>query len=80
MDTTARATELVAANVRRAVADRQITKAALSEATGIPYSTLKAKMSGRRGPFTATDILALCEALSVDPNELLGGKSLAVAS
>ena len=61
----------IAANVRRVISDRQITRVTLAEQTGIPYATLKSKVSGKR-PLSSTDVIALSEALDVDPGVILG--------
>lgn len=49
---------------------RNRTKLSVSEATGIPYSTLNRKLKGR-GEFTLSELVVLADELRVHPSALL---------
>lgn len=65
-DTTAR----TAAKVESAREDAGLTRLDLSEAAGIPYSTLHRKLSGKQS-FTLDDIDVIADIFAVDPISLL---------
>lgn len=74
----------VASDVRAAVARKQVRLDALSEATGIPKSTLSTKLRGRTD-FTVPELFDLAGALDVPAMDLLAsafgtGGATAVAS
>lgn len=58
--------ELVAAEVRAAMARAQVTQSALLDQVSISRQTLSDRIAGRR-PFTTDDLVEIGEALGVDP-------------
>jgi DNA-binding Xre family transcriptional regulator len=62
--------EVVAAEVRRLLAERGISGNALAKATGIPQRTVANKLSGRN-PFDLDDVAKVCTVLEVDVTDLL---------
>ncbi|KFI56551.1 helix-turn-helix domain-containing protein [Bifidobacterium callitrichos] len=52
------------------IRSKGMTKRAVSEKSGMPYSSLNSKIKGYRG-FDLDDILALAEAIGEPPSELL---------
>jgi predicted transcriptional regulator len=60
----------VGPKVDSVIADAGMTKAAISEKTGIPYSTLNSKIHGR-SPFSLDDLLRIAEATHHSPMDLL---------
>ncbi|MDU3736531.1 MAG: helix-turn-helix transcriptional regulator [Bifidobacterium scardovii] len=52
------------------IKSKGMTKKAVSEKSGMPYSSLNSKLKGYRG-FDLDDILALSEAIGEPPSELL---------
>lgn len=72
MDTTT----ATAAKVEQARERAGISRLALSEATGIPRSTLIRKLNGHQS-FTVGDIDVIAQALRVDPATLVAFKAVA---
>lgn len=63
--------QTVEGNLRRIIDERGIKQRHLAEKTGIPEKTLSAMLNGRR-EIHHDEIVKLCIALHVTPNELYG--------
>lgn len=60
----------VGERIEKFIKSKGMTKRAVSEKSGMPYSSLNSKLKGYRG-FDIEDILALAEAINETPVNLL---------
>ena len=60
----------VAGEIRRLLDERGVSGNALSKATGIPQSSVSAKLAGKHS-FDLDDLQAICRFLEVDVTDLL---------
>jgi transcriptional regulator with XRE-family HTH domain len=60
----------ISSRVEGLIKSKGMTKRAVSEKSGMPYSSLNSKLKGYRG-FDIEDILALAEAINENPANLL---------
>ncbi|KAA8831810.1 helix-turn-helix domain-containing protein [Bifidobacterium tissieri] len=56
--------------IEKLIRDKGMTKRAVSEKSGMPYSSLNSKLKGYRG-FDLDDILAISEAIGEPPSSFL---------
>lgn len=70
MITETTANEWLSKKVTEVIADSGITKKAIAEKTGMPYSTLNSKVRGY-SPFTFDELLRIANVTNRDPSEFV---------
>jgi transcriptional regulator with XRE-family HTH domain len=60
----------IAEAVERAIRDSGLRRRTIVEETGIPYSTLSRKLTGKT-PFTLTELCLISEATGVSPSSFM---------